>query len=171
EPIQFTATGVVDGRAVVDGPVRWEAGRHTVEAGAELEFPAGAAVPVVVGAPVNDSAWLAPFSGGREHGLLGTYSLIIALFLGTMGLPHVLVRFYTNPDGAAARRTAVFVLALLGCFYLAVTLLGVLSRLYTPQLLVNGDTDAAVLLLPTRSEEHTSELQSRENLVCRLLLE
>ncbi|HLU57811.1 MAG TPA: cation acetate symporter [Pseudonocardia sp.] len=149
EPIQFTATGVVDGRAVVDGPVRWEAGRHTVEAGAELEFPAGAAVPVVVGAPVNDSAWLAPFSGGREHGLLGTYSLIIALFLGTMGLPHVLVRFYTNPDGAAARRTAVFVLALLGCFYLAVTLLGVLSRLYTPQLLVNGDTDAAVLLLPT----------------------
>src|SRR5690606_9740011 len=68
---------------------------------------------------------------------------------GTMGLPHVLVRFYTNPDGAAARRTAVFVLALLGCLYLAVTLLGVLSRLYTPQLLVNGDTDAAVLLLPT----------------------
>jgi Na+(H+)/acetate symporter ActP len=61
----------------------------------------------------------------------------------------VLVRFYTNPDGRAARRTAVFVLALLGGFYLAVTLLGVLSRLYTPQLLVNGDTDAAVLLLPS----------------------
>jgi Na+(H+)/acetate symporter ActP len=105
-------------------------------------------VPVVAGAPVSDSTWLAPFPGGREHGLLATYSLIIALFLGTMGLPHVLVRFYTNPDGRAARRTAVFVLALLGCFYLAVTLLGALSRLYTPQLLVNGDTDAAVLLLP-----------------------
>jgi Na+(H+)/acetate symporter ActP len=149
EPVQFTATGVVDGRQVVDGPVRWENGLHTVRAGSELEFPAGAAVPVVAGAPVSDSAWLAPFSGGREHGLLATYSLIIALFLGTMGLPHVLVRFYTNPDGRAARRTAVFVLALLGCFYLAVTLLGALSRLYTPQLLVNGDTDAAVLLLPS----------------------
>ncbi len=40
-------------------------------------------------------------------------------------------------------------LGLLGGFYLAVTLLGALSRLYTPQLLVNGDTDAAVLLLPS----------------------
>jgi Na+(H+)/acetate symporter ActP len=149
EPVQFTATGVVDGRQVVDGSVRWDAGRHTVEAGAELDFPAGAAVPVVSGAPVSDSTWLAPYPEGREHGLLATYSLLIALFLGTMGLPHVLVRFYTNPDGRAARRTAVFVLALLGCFYLAVTLLGALSRLYTPQLLVNGDTDAAVLLLPS----------------------
>jgi Na+(H+)/acetate symporter ActP len=148
EPVQFTASGVLDGRSVVDAPVRWEIGRHTVLAGAELEFPAGAPVPVVAGAPVTDSTWLAPFPEGREHGLLATYSLILALFLGTMGLPHVLVRFYTNPDGRAARRTAVFVLALLGCFYLAVTLLGALSRLYTPQLLVNGDTDAAVLLLP-----------------------
>ena len=67
-----------------------------------------------------------------------------------MGLPHVLVRFYTNPDGRAARRSAVFVLGLLGVFYIVVTLLGALSRLYTPQLLVNGDTDAAVLLLPDR---------------------
>ncbi|MHA6619226.1 sodium/solute symporter [Pseudonocardia sp. DLS-67] len=149
EPVEFTATGVVDGRQVVDGPVRWETGLHTVAEGAQLEFPAGAAVPIVAGAPASDATWLAPFPEGREHGLLATYSLIIALFLGTMGLPHVLVRFYTNPDGRAARRSAVFVLALLGCFYLAVTLLGALSRLYTPQLLVNGDTDAAVLLLPS----------------------
>src|SRR5207302_2400099 len=33
------------------------------------------------------------------------------------------------------------------------------------------DSDMFVLALPIRSEEHTSELQSRENLVCRLLLE
>jgi Na+(H+)/acetate symporter ActP len=66
-----------------------------------------------------------------------------------MGLPHVLVRFYTNPDGRATRRTAVVVLAMLGGFYLLPTLLGVLSRLYVPQLLVSGDTDAAVLLLPS----------------------
>jgi Na+(H+)/acetate symporter ActP len=148
-PVTFTATGVVDGVRVAGAPVRWEIGTHTVEADSQLEFPGGAPVPVVVGAPASDSTWLAPFPHGREHGLLATYSLIIALFLGTMGLPHVLVRFYTNPDGRAARRTAVFVLALLGFFYMAVTLLGALSRLYTPQLLVNGDTDAAVLLLPS----------------------
>ena len=35
-----------------------------------------------------------------------------------MGLPHVLVRFYTNPDGAAARRTTLVVLGLVGLFYL-----------------------------------------------------
>jgi Na+(H+)/acetate symporter ActP len=148
-PVTFTATGVVDGVQVVDAPIRWDVGTHTVEAEAQLEFLGGAAVPVVVGSPVSDSSWLTPFSEGRHHGLLATYSLIIALFLGTMGLPHVLVRFYTNPDGRAARRSAVFVLALLGCFYVMVTLLGALSRLYTPHLLVNGDTDAAVLLLPS----------------------
>jgi Na+(H+)/acetate symporter ActP len=73
---------------------------------------------------------------------------MLATFLGTMGLPHVLVRFYTNPDGAAARRTTLVVLALVGLFYLFPTLYGVLGRVYTPQLLMTGDTDAVVLLLP-----------------------
>ena len=148
-PVTFTADGEVDGVVVRNLPVRWEVGTHTVEAGTQLEFPAGSPVPVTSGAPASDASWLTPFPEGRDDGLLGTYSLIIALFLGTMGLPHVLVRFYTNPDGRAARRSAVVVLALLGGFYAVVTLLGVLSRLYTPQLLVSGDTDAAVLLLPT----------------------
>ncbi|MGH3621295.1 MAG: sodium:solute symporter family transporter, partial [Sciscionella sp.] len=77
-------------------------------------------------------------------------SLIFALFAGTMGLPHVLVRFYTNPTGAAARRTTLHALVLLGLFYLFPTILGALSRLYVPELLVTGQTDAAVLLLPTK---------------------
>src|SRR5690606_41577490 len=34
-----------------------------------------------------------------------------------------------------------------------------------------GEIARAIAKLPSRSEEHTSELQSRENLVCRLLLE
>ena len=60
--------------------------------------------------------WAEPLSqaGGRDHPLYATYSLLLALCFGTMGLPHVLVRFYTNPDGRAARRTTVVVLALLG---------------------------------------------------------
>ena len=65
-----------------------------------------------------------------------------------MGLPHVLVRFYTNPDGAAARRTTLVVLGLVGLFYLLPTLYGVLGRIYTPQLLMTGRTDAVVVLLP-----------------------
>ncbi|MCU1665997.1 MAG: hypothetical protein QOI36_3457 [Pseudonocardiales bacterium] len=147
-PVNFIATGELDGLPHAAAPIRWDVGTHTVDAGAVLEFPSGSAVPVVAGAPAKDETWLSPFPAGRDNGLLATYSLILALFLGTMGLPHVLVRFYTNPDGRAARRTAVVVLALLGGFYVVVTLLGALSRLYTPQLLVSGDTDAAVLLLP-----------------------
>ncbi|AEA22432.1 cation acetate symporter [Pseudonocardia benzenivorans] len=147
-PVQVSAVGTVDG-VPVDGPLTWQAGAHTVQRGTTLEFDAGAPVPVVAGSPVQDAGWLTPFASGGGHGLLAVYSLILATFLGTMGLPHVLGRFYTNPDGRAARRSAVVALGMLGAFYLLVTLLGALSRLYTPQLLVSGETDAAVLLLPT----------------------
>jgi Na+(H+)/acetate symporter ActP len=91
--------------------------------------------------------WLLPLHG-EEHGLFATYSLILATFLGTMGLPHVLVRFYTNPDGAAARRTTLVVLGLVGLFYLLPTFYGVLGRYYTPGLVASGDTDVVVLALP-----------------------
>jgi Na+(H+)/acetate symporter ActP len=148
QPVSLQATGTVDGNSV-DGPLVWDAGRHSVRSGSRLSFAAGVSVPVPDGAPVRDSSWLTPLAGSGEHQLFSIYSLIVALFLGTMGLPHVLVRFYTNPDGRATRHTTVIVLAMLGMFYLMPTLLGALSRLYVPQLLVSGDTDAAVLLLPT----------------------
>jgi Na+(H+)/acetate symporter ActP len=60
----------------------------------------------------------------------------------------VLVRFYTNPDGAAARRTTLVVLGLLGTFYLLPAVYGALGRLYAPELLLTGRTDAVVLALP-----------------------
>ena len=97
--------------------------------------------PALAGPAAAD--WLLP--GGD---LFGTYSLILATFLGTMGLPHVLVRFYTNPDGAAARRTTLVVLGLVGLFYLFPALYGALGRVYLPELVARGRTDAVVLLLP-----------------------
>ncbi|GAA5144374.1 cation acetate symporter [Pseudonocardia eucalypti] len=147
QPVSFVADGVVDNRDV-RGLVRWSPGVHEVREGSLLTFGAGTPVPVPAGTPIRDSSWLTPLSGDADNQLLSIYSLIMATFLGTMGLPHVLVRFYTNPDGRATRRTTVVVLGLLGAFYLMPTLLGALSRLYVPQLLVGGDTDAAVLLLP-----------------------
>jgi len=148
QPVVFQASGTLDGTQTY-GLVTWYPGRHTVMKGAQLNFTAGTSVPVPDGAPVRDSSWLTPLSAESNYQLFGIYSLIVALFLGTMGLPHVLVRFYTNPDGRATRRTTVVVLAMLGAFYLLPTLLGALSRLYVPQLLVSGNTDAAILLLPT----------------------
>jgi Na+(H+)/acetate symporter ActP len=89
-------------------------------------------------------------AGREERPLYATYGLILATFLGTMGLPHVVVRFYTSPHGVAARRTTVAVLALIGAFYLLPPVYGALGRLYAPELTLTGDADAAVLLLPGR---------------------
>jgi cation/acetate symporter len=139
-PVETTVTFEQDATLVLPSGVR------TVDAGTVLTFPAGTPVPQVAGA-VDGPAWLLP-GGAGSGGLFAAYSLILATFLGTMGLPHVLVRFYTNPDGAAARRTTLVVLGLVGMFYLFPTLYGVLGRVYAPQLLLTGDTDAVVLVLP-----------------------
>ena len=64
----------------------------------------------------------------RTEAVLLTYSLMAATVFGTAGLPHILVRFYTNRDGAAARQTTLVVLALIGGFYLFPPLLGTVAR-------------------------------------------
>ena len=46
-------------------------------------------------------------AGPANQDVYRTVSLLLALLLGTMGLPHVLVRFYTSPTGGSARRTTV----------------------------------------------------------------
>ena len=95
--------------------------------------------------------WTRPLSGfgGRDHPVYATYSMLLALCFGTMGLPHVLVRFYTNPDGRAARRTTLVVIALLGMFYVFTPVYGVLGRVYLPTLPQGVNADSVVLMLPT----------------------
>lgn len=147
-PEGISVSGTLDGRSVRDAPVM-TAGRHTLGADSTLKLAAGAATPVVAGAPSTGEEWAGPGGGlGGAHPLYQVMSIIVATFLGAMGLPHVLVRFYTNPDGRAARRTALAVIALLTLFYAFPTLMGVFARLYLPQLLITGTADAAVLLMP-----------------------
>jgi cation/acetate symporter len=111
----------------------------------------GDIVPVVTSLPAQRTAdWLRPLGSGKDHPLYAGLSLILAICLGTMGLPHVLVRFYTNPDGRNARRTTLIVIVLLSSFYLLPTLFGAFGRRYVPDLLLTGNTDATVLLLPER---------------------
>jgi Na+(H+)/acetate symporter ActP len=130
-------------------PQRWDAGPRTIPAGSTLVFGQGAPVPHLSSTPIlTGNNWGQALQGGQEHALYRTYALMFALFLGTMGLPHVLVRFYTNPDGRQARRTALVVIGLVGLFYLAPSVYGMLGRLYAPELLLTGRTDAVVLLLP-----------------------
>jgi Na+(H+)/acetate symporter ActP len=94
--------------------------------------------------------WASSLVAADPHPLYTTYSIIVATFLGTMGLPHVVVRFYTNPDGRTARRTTLVVLALLGLFYVIPPVYGALGRLYAPDLVAAGATDTVVLELPAR---------------------
>jgi cation/acetate symporter len=123
---------------------------------------AGLRNPLPAGAP-EDSSWISPFgplttkaaakagltpAQQRPYSLLYTYSLIIALVCGTAGLPHILVRFYTNPDGVAAKRTTMWVMILIGVFYVFPPVFGVLGRNLLPDLYAGGRTDKIVLELP-----------------------
>ncbi|MES2921350.1 MAG: cation acetate symporter [Verrucomicrobiota bacterium] len=97
----------------------------------------------------KDEAWIAPFgplttkaakaagltpAETKPYSLLYTFSLIVALVCGTAGLPHILVRFYTNPDGVAAKKTTMWVMILIGVFYVFPPVFGVLGRNFLPEL-------------------------------------
>ena len=57
-------------------------------------------------------------------GQIDFLSLALALVLGTAGLPHILIRFYTVPDSKAARRSVQWAIGLIGTFYLMTLALG-----------------------------------------------
>ena len=51
-------------------------------------------------------------------------SLGLSLVLGTAGLPHVLMRFYTVPTATEARRSVTWAICIIGAFYLVTLVLG-----------------------------------------------
>ena len=127
----------------------WAPGQHRSRR-YRADVPRGRAGADARGCPHRRRELAPAVDRRRRHQLLAIYSLIIATFLGTMGLPHVLVRFYTNPDGRAARRTTVVVLAharrvLPGGRCSSGCCPGSTRR----SCWSTAQTDAAVLLLPT----------------------
>lgn len=72
------------------------------------------------------AAFLEP---GLKYGATATskldfISLGIALVLGTAGLPHILIRFYTVPTAKAARKSVIWAIGIIGAFYLMTIVLG-----------------------------------------------
>jgi cation/acetate symporter len=66
---------------------------------------------------------------GLQYGMTGIskldfISLALALVLGTAGLPHVLMRFYTVPSSQEARRSVTWAIYIIGVFYLFTLVLG-----------------------------------------------
>ncbi|MCV2490544.1 cation acetate symporter [Geodermatophilus sp. YIM 151500] len=81
------------------------------------------------GAQANATAGSDVLAPGAQYGLSGTtkldfISLAIALVLGTAGLPHVLMRFYTVPTAKDARKSVVWAIWLIGIFYLFSLIIG-----------------------------------------------
>jgi cation/acetate symporter len=147
ERVLFPEAGsfVANGRTV-----HVRAGEHVTLPAGEVKLPPGDIVPYADGiVPKTGKQWSRPVGGQGDSSPLFVYSLLVATFLGTMGLPHILVRFYTNPDGHAARHTTVRVLTLLGLFYAFPSVYGALGRTLVPQLYATGQTDDVVLRLPT----------------------
>jgi cation/acetate symporter len=157
-PVQFrfgTTLTVTEPTTVVDGgaPRQLVPGEYPVEAGTTWTFPTGADVPDVGDSlPPGGDAWTRPLldTDGGGHPVLSTLSLLMALVLGTMGLPHIIVRFHTSPDGRSARRTAAITVALLSAFYLFPVVYGTLGAVLVPELYLSGDTDTVVVALPQR---------------------
>jgi cation/acetate symporter len=137
-------------RYTVDGaPARAAEGAELTLPAGELALPPRAVVPVAEGIEAQSGEeWGRPVESSGPTSAVFVYSLLLATFLGTMGLPHILVRFYTNPDGPAARRTTVRVLGLLALFYAFPVVYGALGRVLVPELYVTGETDSVVLRLP-----------------------
>jgi cation/acetate symporter len=70
--------------------------------------------------------WIRPFN---QWDLVGSLSLLVALVCGTAGLPHILARFYTNPDARKARWSTVWVLIFVGIFYITTPIWGTYARM------------------------------------------
>jgi cation/acetate symporter len=70
---------------------------------------------------------------------LDAVSLGLSLMLGTAGLPHILMRFYTVPDAKTARESVSYATAFIGFFYLLTFVLG-----FGAMVLVGQDTIRAV---------------------------
>ncbi|CCK31088.1 putative symporter ywcA [Streptomyces davaonensis JCM 4913] len=102
----------------------------------------------------HGKAFLEP---GLKYGATGTtkldfISLGIALILGTAGLPHILIRFYTVPTAKAARKSVIWAIGLIGSFYLMTLALGFgAAALITPEEITTsnkaGNTAAPLLAL------------------------
>ncbi|WP_137789527.1 cation acetate symporter [Bacillus sp. E(2018)] len=71
--------------------------------------------------PLGDS-FLNP--GNKFKDPLDTISLNLALVLGTAGLPHILIRFFTVKDAPTARKSVVYATWLIGAFYIMTIFLG-----------------------------------------------
>ncbi len=128
-------------------------GEETIEAGDDSK------TTVYFPKPTNGKEVLRPgnhkaFQGIREDDFtkkLNFLSLMLALFCGTASLPHILIRYYTVSDQAAARKSTIVGIGTIGFFYILTLYMG-LGAMTSGALDVTNSNMAAPLLARSFSE-------------------
>ncbi|WP_404304623.1 sodium/solute symporter [Neorhodopirellula lusitana] len=118
-----------------------------------LEHSDGSTTMVYFQKPTAGSRVLRPGEHPRFAGIrsgswtdrINFLSLMLALFCGTASLPHILIRYYTVKDGAAARKSTIVGIASIGFFYVLTLYLG-LGAMVSGTLDVTNSNMAAPLL-------------------------
>ncbi len=112
----------------------------------------------------NETNLLQP--GLLYHGPLGAWNLIslgLALVLGTAGLPHILMRFFTVPSARAARVSTAWAMVLVGVFYLTTSFMGlgaatIVGQEHIGKRLYAGEAIAYIAHHPERKQALDSQL-------------
>ena len=91
-------------------------------------------------------------SGLQHPNAINSISFGLALLLGTAGLPHLLIRFFTVPDAKAARGSVAWGVLLIGAFFIMTMLVGVGARAVLGDLSAD-DTAGGNLITPLLAEE------------------
>jgi len=124
-----------------------------------INEPDGAETTVYYQKPTPGSRVLRPGEHPRFKGIrskepldkLNFLSLMLALFCGTAALPHILIRYYTVKDGAAARKSTIVGIASIGFFYVLTMYMG-LGAMTSGAMDVTNSNMAAPLLARSMNE-------------------
>ena len=128
--------------------VTWSAKKHTDDKGIHTTF-----TPTIRDGKdlLKPGGYFKGLSSGTLTDRLNFASLMLALFCGTASLPHILIRYYTVKDAAAARKSTVVGIAAIGGFYVLTLYLG-LGAMTSGYLDPTSSNMAAPLLAKSFSE-------------------
>jgi cation/acetate symporter len=104
-----------------------------------VDFDFAALTAAAIEAHPKGAAVMAPGLMGND--LVGSLSIALAFVLGTAGLPHVLMRFFTVPDALQARRSVAYAIGFIAYFQGVIFLLGLGAIVYVgtnPEFLAEG---------------------------------
>lgn len=122
--------------------VTWSRQTHTDEQGTHETFTPTERPAAEL---LRPGGYFKGLAGGTLAGRLDFASLMLALFCGTASLPHILIRYYTVKDAAAARKSTVVGITAIGAFYVLTLYLGLGAM--TSGALDPTDTNMAAPLL------------------------